>query len=329
MLPPASRCDACHGTDHEDLEAVRAGIAAAAQCSYCHEGHSPAEGNGVARVVIPPANVRFDHAVHSSRGIRCVDCHASADKMHLATRDALPDMRSCLRCHGRNTPKGSGARSACDVCHLTAEGSRLETHFPSGDLLPPRWLHGAEHGPDWIERHKTVAGSDSTFCSSCHAERECVDCHDGRVRPRRIHPNDWLSLHPMVARQNGPSCTSCHREQSFCITCHQRVGITASGPDANAADRGRFHPPKAIWTDPPRTARHHSWEAERNLTACVSCHTERDCALCHATAARGGRGGLDPHPPGFAADCRTAFSKNPRPCLYCHDPLDRSMSQCR
>ncbi|HEV8548740.1 MAG TPA: hypothetical protein VGQ57_06930, partial [Polyangiaceae bacterium] len=79
------------------------------------------------------------------------------------------------------------------------------------------------------------------------------------------------------------------------------------------------------------------WEAERNLNACVSCHTERDCVSCHATAAMGGIGsglpsgsgrGTDPHPPGFISRCGRALRQNPRPCLTCHDPGDRALTEC-
>jgi hypothetical protein len=324
LLPPPERCDACHGTSHDDLDAVGAGMDGAKNCAFCHEGYDARDGNRVARVVMKEPYVRFDHAAHWARGVPCARCHAGVDRMAVATTAALPKMRICLECHAA----GRAARSACDVCHLTVEG-RLQTSFPTGALMPPPWMHGLEHGPDWILRHKIVAGADSELCATCHSERECVDCHDGRVRPRKIHPNDWLGLHAMAARQNDPVCTSCHREQSFCISCHQRAGVALSSPDGNLGERGRFHPPKAVWSDLPRTPAHHAWEAERNITACVSCHTERDCVLCHATAFKGGRGGLSPHPPGFQASCRAALAKNARPCLYCHDASDPSMSPCR
>jgi hypothetical protein len=326
LSAPPERCDACHGTDHEQSGNVAAGFGPAADCGYCHDGHSVVDGNRVARVVSPPANLVFDHAAHHARGIRCAECHGAVADEALASRADLPTMQTCLRCHGSPPAKAPGA---CDVCHVTREGARIETSFPEGELRPPAWLHGAEHGPDWVFRHRLVAAADSEFCASCHSEKECVDCHDGRVRPRAVHPNDWLSLHPTAARQNDPNCSSCHRAQSFCITCHERSGITMSGPLAALDGQGRFHPPRSVWTDPPRTPRHHAWEAERNISACVSCHTERDCAECHATAARGGRGGLDPHPVGFEASCRNAFSKNARPCLFCHDVSDPTLARCR
>jgi hypothetical protein len=335
LLPPPARCDACHGTDHGPLGA-KPGVGPAERCDYCHERRAglpgeaatratPPDGEAVSRVVLPAANLRFDHAAHSSRGIPCARCHAGVEKLGAASLSALPPMALCTSCHRR----GGSAKSGCDVCHLTTDGGRLRTSFAAGKLVPGSFMPEAAHGGDWLYRHKLVAGADSAACATCHAESECVDCHDGRVRPRAVHPNDWLGLHAMAARQDEPSCTSCHRAASFCVTCHQRAGIAQSGPAGNAADRGRFHPPRAVWTEAPRTARHHAWEAERNITACVSCHTERDCASCHATAARGGQGGLSPHPPGFEGACATAFSKNPRPCLFCHDAGDSSLSRCR
>jgi hypothetical protein len=324
LLPPPSRCDACHGTNHDRTDKVTPGVGAAAACTYCHEMRTPGTAD-VARVVLPPANLRFDHAAHTSRGVACERCHAGVAEAALATARGLPRMSSCTSCHHES----GSAKSSCDVCHLTTVGGRLETSFASGRLMPGKWMSGAEHGPDWIYRHKLVAGADSALCSTCHSEEECVECHDGRVRPRSVHPNDWLNLHAITARQDEGSCTSCHRVSSFCITCHQRTGVTMGGPLGNEAARGRFHPPKAVWTDPPRTPRHHAWEAERNITACVSCHTERDCATCHATAARGGLGGLSPHPAGFAGNCGSAFAKNPRPCLFCHDASDPALSSCR
>ena len=80
-----------------------------------------------------------------------------------------------------------------------------------------------------------VAANDSQFCANCHKEDFCVGCHDGRVRPRQVHPNDFLNMHAIAARQNSPTCTSCHHEQSFCLGCHQRSGVTMSGPLGNIA----------------------------------------------------------------------------------------------
>jgi hypothetical protein len=122
------------------------------------------------------------------------------------------------------------------------------------------------------------------------------------------------------------------------LSCHQRVGVAESGPFANFADRGRFHPPPAVWSEGPRSPRHHAWEAERNLNACISCHTERDCVACHSTRNVGGPGGglsagsgrgANPHPTGFRSRCGRALRQNARPCLVCHDPADPTLVECR
>lgn len=337
LLPAGTRCDACHATDHRDLRRVGSDPnVVSSQCSYCHLGYQASDGNRVQRLVMPVANLKFNHAAHVSRNVACSACHGAVEHSELATRDQLPRMKACITCHdlaasGRARPSGE-----CATCHLN-EGPRLRTRFGGEELLPPRWLKDSHHGPDWLVRHRAVAGDDSRFCANCHSEKYCADCHDGRVRPRRAHPNDFLSMHAESARQNTPRCTSCHQQQSFCLSCHQRLGIAESGPLANSADRGRFHPPPSVWTNPPRSARHHAWEAERNLNACVSCHVERDCIACHATSGVGGSsGGLpaggagaNPHPLGFRARCAHALRQNARPCLMCHEPSDPVFAECR
>ncbi|MEB2312811.1 MAG: cytochrome c family protein [Sorangiineae bacterium] len=332
-----ARCDACHGTDHTDLSSVQTSPdELIGQCGYCHVGYRA--GRPVARMSVPKPNLRFSHAAHAARNIGCQQCHGAVQELELATRDSLPRMRGCFRCHQAPEPARGDAKGACATCHLTEKDGLLMTRFPSGALRPPSWLGGAGHGPDWLERHRTAAAADARLCASCHTAASCTECHDGRVRPREVHPNDWLAMHPIAAKQDSPRCTSCHRQQSFCLTCHQRAGVTMSGPTENLAGRGRFHPPPSVWTDAPRGPGHHAWEAQRNLNTCVSCHTERDCVLCHSNSGVGGRGagtptgagwGSDPHPAGFSRRCRGALRKNARPCLVCHDPADPKLDACR
>jgi hypothetical protein len=193
-------------------------------------------------------------------------------------------------------------------------------------LKPPRWLHDAEHDPGWLSRHRQIAADDSPFCGNCHTEDFCTDCHDGRTRPRDIHPADYISMHPIEARMETQRCSACHEEQSFCLTCHMRLGITMTGPPG-VRESGRFHPPKTIWSDAPRQPGHHAFEAERNLNACVSCHTERDCVVCHGGVGIGG--GFNPHRAGFASGCSAQLRRNPRPCLVCHEPGERALAECR
>jgi hypothetical protein len=348
LIPTGDACDACHSTDHSDTTKVKPGDEAMGQCGFCHLGYKPNDGNTVAALEMPRANLLFNHKAHVDRNIGCPQCHGAIDQIELATRDQLPRMRGCFHCHQMPDAASRGdAKSACDTCHIPGDrrsaikegtrgtgmsdepvlrGTRIQTVFASGALTPPRWLHNAEHTPDFIERHKRIAADDSAFCANCHKEDFCTDCHDGRVRPRSIHPSDYLNMHPIEARLMAEKCTSCHQEQSFCLDCHLRVGVADSSPP-NARDTGRFHPPKSIWSDPPRKPGHHSFEAERNLNACVSCHIERDCVVCHGS--RGVGAGFDPHQNGFLGSCGSQFRRNPRPCFVCHQPTDPGLQLCR
>jgi hypothetical protein len=330
LLPkPTQTCDSCHDVDHSDPKNVKAGTEANGQCTFCHLGENAGVGGKVAAVVIPKPNLRFPHKKHLDRNVQCGQCHGKIEELELATRDQLPRMAGCFTCHQMSGAAQGDAKGNCDNCHITEPNGKLSLSFGTGMLIPPQWLHNAAHTADWIERHKTVAADDSAFCGSCHANTFCTDCHDGKVRDRKVHPNDWLSMHPQAARQDNPRCTSCHAEQTFCADCHRRVGVARDTASGNRPEGRRFHPPSATWTVGPRSATHHSWEAERNLNACVSCHTERDCATCHATKGVSGGQGVNPHPAGFAMGCASAFQRNPRPCLVCHQSSDAILRTCK
>ena len=326
LTPKATTCDGCHEADHANLAAVQA-----KDCATCHLGWQPGDGNRVAAFTIPPPNIKFDHKRHAARNIGCRQCHGDVEQIGLATRDQLPRMKGCFECHQHPDAAARGdAKSACETCHLTGgsgpTGNVIRTSFATGTLNPPRWMHNAKHEPDFLQRHKYVAANDSQFCGNCHKEDFCVACHDGRVRPRSIHPSDYLNLHATEARLATQKCTSCHREQSFCLGCHQRMGVSMSGPSA-VREAGRFHPPKTEWSDAPRKPGHHAFEAMRNLNACVSCHIERDCVVCHG--GQGVGGGFNPHSGGFVSGCSTQMRRNPRPCYVCHEPGAAVLRRCQ
>jgi hypothetical protein len=187
-------------------------------------------------------------------------------------------------------------------------------------------MPGLHHDADFWVNHRGVAARDASRCAVCHREDECTDCHDGRVRDRRTHPNDYVTLHAPDARLQGDRCGSCHRVASFCQQCHQRLGVS-EGSSSSARAFGRVHPPAREWVDPPVTSRHHGAEARRALTTCVACHSEGDCVRCHATPERSG-GGFSPHPPGFAARCGALLRASARPCLACHDDAEALARRC-
>jgi Cytochrome c7 and related cytochrome c len=330
LTPKPTLCDGCHGTEHANLNKVSAGDEEMGKCGFCHVGYKDGDGNRVAKFFIPRPNMVFDHQKHAARNINCQQCHGDVQELELATRDQMPRMRGCFGCHQHPDSSSRGdAKSSCETCHVkggSTDGGRLKTVFASGAMNPPRWLHNAQHAPDFVQRHKYVAANDSQFCGNCHKEEYCTACHDGRVRPRNIHPADYLNMHATEARLATQKCTSCHREQSFCLGCHQRLGVSMSGP-TGAREAGRFHPPKQEWSDAPRRPGHHAFEAMRNLNACVSCHIERDCVICHGGQGIGG--GFNPHSGGFAGGCASQLRRNPRPCYVCHEPGAFALQRCQ
>jgi hypothetical protein len=205
-----------------------------------------------------------------------------------------------------------GDEQRCVKCHEALADGHLRTRFGERRLKPTTpWL-GMAHDRDWIVRHRWVAADRGTLCATCHQERECTQCHDGRSRPRMIHPNDWLTLHPQHARRSATDCQGCHSLQTFCTECHARLGISqlaASGTRTGV----RIHPPAAQWTG---IQNQHAREAQRSLSTCVSCHAEQDCVRCHAAGAPGNV--QSPHPRGFRDRCGSLLQANARACSACH-----------
>lgn len=310
LVPPERTCLPCH---QEQIERS----ASASACRTCHPGYRPSRSRMMPASEPIAARVHFSHARHAAADVACEQCHEGLGTA--PSRAHLPSMKQCLGCHRRRADAGT----ECRTCHLSQPDGRLVTRFPEGWLNPPQWLFGMRHDADWIVRHRWVAADRGDTCTACHREQECVDCHDGKVRPPSIHPNDYLTIHPQQAQRDQPRCRSCHSPQTFCAECHARLGVSlTSAPDVRAA--GRFHPPAEVWLRGPTL---HGREAQRSLDACVSCHAERDCLTCHAAAGIGV--GISPHPPGFLERCANLREINGRACARCHTDVDAVAARCR
>jgi hypothetical protein len=309
LVPREETCNPCHAAQ-TDRSAE-----GPATCGACHVGYGEAGPRVVPESAFPRPRLHFSHAAHTAEP--CASCHEGVTESRLGTRDHLPTMRSCLRCHGGARPT---APSACTTCHLAEPDGVLRTRFPEGAMNPPSWLGGMRHDADFLLRHRWIAADQGSTCASCHRESDCADCHDGRVRPRGVHPGDYLTTHAQEARRDQTRCTTCHSVQRTCLECHARLGLSPqSAPAVRASER--YHPPPAVW------GRAHGLEARRALGACVSCHAERDCVSCHGGLGVGG--GRSPHPPGFAAECGARLAQNARACVTCHGDVGALAARCR
>ncbi|NML17911.1 cytochrome c3 family protein [Azohydromonas caseinilytica] len=93
-LPSSGICLSCHSqlyTDQAVLRPLR---------------ESAASGRPIAwrRVHQLPDFVFFDHSVHVTRGVACVECHGRVDQMPLTWRVAPLQMQWCLGCHRNPGP---------------------------------------------------------------------------------------------------------------------------------------------------------------------------------------------------------------------------------
>lgn len=323
LIPAEASCNPCHADRTDRAHPTED------TCGTCHVGFVPAETEGAMGIVpasgFSSPNLRFDHQGHLARGMACTDCH-DVSGVRVATRASLPTMQQCFACHappGLGGPGEASAPSRCETCHLSDPDGVLTTSFASGWLNPPRWMAGMHHDHEWIVRHRWVGADEGPMCAECHRESDCADCHDGRIRPMRIHPGDYLTTHPVMARRLEARCTSCHSVAQFCTECHARLGISpVSASDVRSTSR--FHPPDAVWIRGPNL---HGVEATRSMSSCASCHAEDDCTTCHAAPGIGA--GISPHPPGFGAACGTALSTNARACITCHgDDLEGLAARC-
>lgn len=311
LVPPESACESCHEsrTDRER--------ASADNCGFCHRGYNPDISKAVPLSNIPTPRIHFSHARHANGGVECTVCHRFVKRNREEHRYAVPNMRACTKCH--DTEQGAG----CSKCHLTDPSGRLRTRFAEGRLKPPNRLLGMKHDREWIVRHRWVGADHGEVCAACHREHDCETCHDGRRRPSMIHPNDWLTIHAQKSRRHQPRCSSCHTSQTFCVECHNRLGIALSASPNVRSDR-RFHLPKSEWIEGPVR---HAREARRALLSCTSCHTERDCVICHGS--RGVGQGISPHQKGFSKICRRYLRNNNRACTICHRDIDSLTDRCQ
>jgi c(7)-type cytochrome triheme protein len=328
-LPPEATCFDCH-----DAEKAAHGAKTdpPASCDTCHPGYEPEWLPGAdfadtkqvkvfpEPVIIPEPHIKFNHRVHVERGIGCEACHGDMAKVELATRDnALPLMETCIGCHD-----GKKASDACRTCHLTTPDGRVDYHLPGGKLVPGGWYFMDAHDEDWLYSHRAIATLGDQKCESCHTQKYCLDCHNGVQKPLKVHPNNWINQHSIPARRNEPECSSCHRSQTYCVDCHQATKVSPYEPN-KPTGRLQFHPDG--WVEfRQRGPNHHAFEAQKNIRACASCHTEASCIACHSTAGIGGLN-VSPHPPGWTNSmaCVRMRDKNERVCYKCHTPMDQAM----
>jgi predicted CXXCH cytochrome family protein len=90
-------------------------------CSYCHEIQESKKGDDQSWRITPLSinqdwfsKAHFNHASHRTQ--KCESCH-QVEESESSEDVAMPDRKSCLRCHSGNSPKSKRIVSTCMSCH--------------------------------------------------------------------------------------------------------------------------------------------------------------------------------------------------------------------
>ena len=138
-------------------------------------------------IKVAPQPVPFDHLKHSSLGLDCQQCHASAREIE---RAGFPPTAQCMLCH-ETVKKNEPAIQ--ELARLHQEGKEPSwvrvyqlpdfVHFSHSRHLKASLECAVCHGP--VEEQVILAKEVSTsmrVCVACHVEKQasidCDACHD-------------------------------------------------------------------------------------------------------------------------------------------------------
>ena len=93
-MPSTSICLSCHSQLFLDSPLL----------APLHESARTGKPIQWTRVHDLPDFVYFEHDIHISKGVACIECHGRVDQMPLTWRTASLEMQWCLRCH-REAPR--------------------------------------------------------------------------------------------------------------------------------------------------------------------------------------------------------------------------------
>jgi hypothetical protein len=269
-----ARCATCHVQD---------------QCAQCHvnAGLSPIPDVPAAPSDMPFVAIEAHYPVPESHG---------ADDFLLGHGEGIV-AAECTTCHTQND---------CAACHVGPAVEPVPSLPTRETVRAPgvqvaRAMPGSHESPFFMDAHAPMASAGAGGCATCHAQTDCVACHDA-PRSSAFHPEGFQARHAADAYAQTAECASCHSTQIFCRSCHQESGFGSFGRLGSG-----FHDAEPAWLF------RHGQAARQTLESCVSCHEQRDCTQCHGAL---GAFKVSPHGPDF--DPERARSKNPVTCRACH-----------
>jgi hypothetical protein len=283
------------------MSSARTALAAAlasAALSALAQGRPPPLTAGEPRsaAVFPEQEIalRFSHAQHLAKGVKCQQCHNQVSESDLAADRNIPTQRRCEACHEVEAARGGQVvdpPSACADCH---PGFDWTVHAaPRPSRFPPPALHFSH------KRHLLRGAA----CADCHGDLARVELATRAQLPRMA------------------SCLVCHdgvKASMACATCHLGSARGAKGAPLDTALPGgllRPGPGNPFGLDHgPRFERAHAQLAARQRDQCLACHTESSCLKCHDGATRP----QSVHPGDFLSTHMVPARQDQPRCDACH-----------
>ena len=179
-------------------------------------GGSDGAHDGTAERLVPsqvavrvhPAGFATTHGpAAASKQLGCEGCHVRT---------------FCSDCHGgegerrfhppnflvRHAPEAYGRMRDCASCHNT-EGFCKDCHQAQGTAASGRRDAAFHTGqPLWLLQHGQAARQGLESCASCHAQRDCMQCHS--TLGWGISPHGPGFDARRMARRNSQMCGACH-----------------------------------------------------------------------------------------------------------------------
>lgn len=128
----------------------------------------------------------------------CADCHAgeSTRKFHPANFAA------------RHAPEAYGRETDCAQCHSREVFCR-SCHMQLGMTSKGKVGGGYHNGAQiWIVQHGQAARQELQSCTSCHQQRDCMQCHSNLGR--NINPHGTSFNAEKAWKANRLTCLRCH-----------------------------------------------------------------------------------------------------------------------
>lgn len=140
----------------------------------------------------PQQPIRYNHAVHISNGITCLDCHTGAREQARAT---LPTLETCLVCH---------AEPVSEKVNVEEQKIRLLAKAGKGAAWT-QLMRVPSHIYFSHRRHVALGGIE---CQVCHGPMETLTEPPQRV----FRPMTMEACQECHAKSNARNdCNDCHR----------------------------------------------------------------------------------------------------------------------